>query len=193
MTETKPLTGKKGLIVGVANDASIAWGCARLARQQGAELVATCLNDKARAFVEPLTRPLGITLKTLNVEDQAALASVVEEAASELGRFDFVVHSIAWAPLADLHGSVIDSSSAGFARAMEISTHSLATLAKACAPHMAGGGSLVTMSYLGADEVVPHYGMMGPVKAALESLVRYLAVELGPRGIRRNTYLLTSP
>jgi enoyl-[acyl-carrier protein] reductase I len=95
-----------------------------------------------------------------------------------------VIHSIAWAQLDDLHGRVIDSSSSGFARAMEVSCHSFATLAKLCAPHITNGGSMVTMSYLGADQAVPHYGLMGPVKAALESLVRYMALELGPQGVR---------
>ena len=95
-----------------------------------------------------------------------------------------MAHSIAWAPLAELHGAVIDTSSAGFARAMEISCHSFATLSKLCAPHMRHGGSMITMSYLGSQEAVPHYGMMGPIKAALESLVRYMAVELGPQNIR---------
>lgn len=178
------LAGKKGLVLGVANDSSIAWGAALLARQQGAEVVASCLNDKARRFVEPLTAPLGIDLQTCNVEQPGELQALVEHAVSQLGRLDFVVHSIAWAPLDDLHGPVIDSSSAGFARAMEVSCHSFATLAKFCAPHMPEGGSLLTMSYLGAGEAVPHYGLMGPVKAALESLVRYMAMELGPRRIR---------
>ena len=112
------------------------------------------------------------------------LAALVNHAVERMGRIDFVIHSIAWAPLEDLHGQVIDSSSTGFARAMEVSCHSFATLAKLCAPHMTEGGSMLTMSYLGADEAVPHYGLMGPVKAALESLVRYMAMELGPRGIR---------
>jgi enoyl-[acyl-carrier protein] reductase I len=109
---------------------------------------------------------------------------VVAQAVAQLGALDFVIHSIAWAPLEDLHGQVIDSSSVGFARAMEVSCHSFATLAKLCAPHMRNGGSMLTMSYLGADEAVPHYGLMGPVKAALESLVRYMALELGARNIR---------
>lgn len=178
------LKGKKGLILGVANDHSIAWGCAQLASQQGAEVVATCLNDKARRFVEPLTGPAGIKLVTCDVEQAGELEATVQAAVQHMGRIDFVMHSIAWAPLADLHGQVIDSSSAGFARAMEVSCHSFATLAKLCAPHMPQGGSMITMTYLGADEAVPHYGLMGPVKAALESLVRYVALELGPQGIR---------
>jgi len=178
------LKGKKGLVLGVANDHSIAWGCARAAQSLGADVVATCLNDKARSYVEPLTQPLGIHLVNCNVEETEALPALLEAAVAHLGHLDFVIHSIAWAPLEDLHAKVVDTSSAGFARAMEVSCHSFATLAKLSAPHMVHGGSLVTMSYLGANEVVPHYGMMGPVKAALESLVRYMAMELGPQGIR---------
>ena len=178
------LRGKKGLVLGIANQQSIAWGCARLARQLGAEVVASCLNDKARKFVEPLTEPLGIDLVNCNVEDEGALASLVSHAADKFGQIDFVIHSIAWAPLEDLHGRVIDSSSTGFARAMEVSCHSFATLAKLAAPQMRSGGSMISMTYLGADEAVPHYGLMGPVKAALESLVRYMALELGPQKIR---------
>jgi enoyl-[acyl-carrier protein] reductase I len=178
------LQGKKGLVLGLANEHSIAWGCARQAQAMGADVVASCLNDKARAYVEPLTQPLGMDLQTCNIEAPEELEKLVAYAVTKLGRLDFVIHSIAWAPLADLHGRVIDSSSVGFARAMEVSCHSFATLAKLCAPHMQQGGSMVTMSYLGADEAVPHYGLMGPVKAALESLVRYMALELGPQGVR---------
>ena len=178
------LRGKKGLIVGLANEHSIAWGCAQLFRQMGADVVATCVNDKAKKYVEPLTQPLGIELVTCNVEEPSAIESLVSAAVGSLGKFDFVIHSIAWAPLEDLHGRTIDSSSAGFARAMEVSCHSFASLAKACTPHMPAGGSLLTMTYLGADEAVPQYGLMGPVKAALESLVRYMAMELGPDNIR---------
>ncbi len=187
MTTPSPyfsLSGKKGLILGLANEHSIAWGCARMARQMGAEVVASCLNDKARPYVEPLTSAAGIDLKTCNVEQAGELEALVAHAVARLGRLDFVVHSIAWAPLEDLHGQVIDSSSTGFARAMDVSCHSFAQLAKYCAPHMTEGGSLLTMTYLGADEAVPHYGLMGPVKAALESMVRYMALELGPQGIR---------
>ncbi len=178
------LQGKNGLILGLANANSIAWGCAQLAHAQGAQLLTTCLNDKALRFVEPLTQPLGIPVMPCNVEEAGSLEQVVAHAVAQMGSLDFVIHSIAWAPLEDLHGQVIDSSSTGFARAMEVSCHSFATLAKLCAPHMPRGGSMLTMSYLGADEAVPHYGLMGPVKAALESLVRYMALELGPRKIR---------
>lgn len=178
------LNGKKGLVLGIANEHSIAWGAARLARLLGADVVATCLNEKARKYVEPLTDPFGIDLVNCNVEDEGALAALVDAAVQRLGKLDFVIHSIAWAPLEDLHGRVVDSSSTGFARAMEVSCHSFAALAKLAAPHMSDGGSMLTMTYLGADEAVPHYGLMGPVKAALESLVRYMAVELGPQKIR---------
>lgn len=178
------LAGKKGLVLGLANEHSIAWGCAQLARLQGAEVVASCLNEKSRPYVEPLTSAAGIDLMACNVEQPGDLQALVDYAVAKLGRLDFVVHSIAWAPLADLHGRIIDSSSTGFARAMDVSCHSFAMLAQLCAPHMTQGGSMLTMSYLGAEEAVPHYGLMGPVKAALESMVRYMALELGPQRIR---------
>ena len=184
MNQLLNLSGKKGLILGVANDQSIAWGCALMAKQMGAEVMVTCLNEKAKGYVEPLTKAEQIDLQVCNVEDPGALEVLVNNAVKKFGQLDFVIHSIAWAPLEDLHGRVVDSSSVGFARAMEVSCHSFATLAKLCAPHMPKGGTLITMTYLGADEAVPHYGLMGPVKAALESLVRYMAVELGGNGIR---------
>ena len=183
-TSTFSLAGKKGLILGVANESSIAWGCTQLMHQLGAELVVSCLNDKARRFVEPLTQPIGVELVTCNVEEEGELEAAVQHAIARMGQLDFVIHSIAWAPLADLHGNVIDSSSDGFSRAMAVSCHSFARLAKLCAPHMPNGGSMLSMTYLGADEAVPHYGLMGPVKAALESLTRSMAMELGEQGIR---------
>ena len=183
-TSTFSLAGKKGLILGVANESSIAWGCTQLMHQLGAELVVSCLNDKARRFVEPLTQPIGVELVTCNVEEEGELEAAVQHAIARMGQLDFVIHSIAWAPLADLHGNVIDSSSDGFSRAMAVSCHSFARLAKLCAPHMPNGGSMLSMTYLGADEAVPHYGLMGPVKAALESRTRYMAMELGEQGIR---------
>ena len=181
---TGPLAGKKGLIVGLANQHSIAYGCAQQARAQGADLVLSCLNDKARSFVQPHADALQAPLVNCDVEQAGALQALVEQAVAHLGQLDFVVHSIAWAPLEELHGSVTDSTGAGFARAMQVSCHSLAELARLCAPHMSAGGSIVTMSYLGATQAVGNYGLMGPVKAALESMVRYLAVDLGPKGIR---------
>lgn len=179
-----PLAGYYGLVMGLADAHSIAWGCARALHQRGAELVLSCLNEKARAAVQPLADELGAALLVCNVEQDGALASLVDAAAARLGGLDFAVHSIAWAPLDDLHGRVVDSSAEGFARATRISCHSFAELARCTEPHFRAGGSLITMSYLGAEEAVPHCGLMGPVKAALESMVRYLALELGPKGIR---------
>jgi enoyl-[acyl-carrier protein] reductase I len=184
MNQILNLSGKKGLILGVANDQSIAWGCALMAKKMGAEVIVTCLNEKARGYVEPLTDAEAIALEVCNVEDPGALEGLVNATIKSFGHLDFVIHSIAWAPLEDLHGRVVDSSSLGFSRAMEVSCHSFATLAKLCAPHMPNGGAMISMTYLGADEAVPHYGLMGPVKAALESLVRYMAVELGGNRIR---------
>ena len=178
------LAGKKGLILGLANEHSIAYGCALDAIGHGAALVTSCLNEKAMRFVEPLAKSLGAPLYPCDVEKPGELQALVEHAVQHLGHLDFVVHSIAWAPLEDLHSPVIDTSGPGFSRAMQVSCHSFAELAKLCLPHMPAGGSFVTMSYQGATQAVPHYGLMGPVKAALESLVRYMAVELGPQRIR---------
>ncbi|AVS96424.1 enoyl-ACP reductase FabI [Paracidovorax avenae] len=181
------LHGKRGLVVGIANDQSIAWGCARAFRDAGAELAVTWLNDKARAYVEPLARQVDapITLP-LDVEQPGQMESVFDAVARTWGRLDFVLHSIAFAPRSDLSGRVTDSSREGFARAMDISCHSFLRMARLAEPLMPQGGSLMTMSYVGAAEVIPGYGLMGPVKASLESGTRYLAAELGPKGIRVN-------
>lgn len=178
------LKGKKGLVLGVANDHSIAAAVVRRLHGLGAELLVSCLNERALEFARPVTDPLGVALRPCNVEEVGGLERFVQEGVDLLGHFDFVVHSIAWAPLDDLRGRVIDSSREGFARAISISCHSFAELARLTSPHMPLGGSLLTMTYHGADEVVPNYGLMGPVKASLESLVRYLAAELGPQNIR---------
>lgn len=178
------LAGKKGLILGIANEYSIAWGCTKLLNQLGAELVVSCLNDKSRKYVEPLTNSINVDLVNCDVEKEGELEVLVKHAIEKLGRLDFVIHSIAWAPLADLHGKVIDSSRDGFAQAVGISCHSFAEVAKLCAPHMNEGGSMLAMTYLGSGEAVPNYGVMGPIKAALESMVRYMAVELGEQNIR---------
>ena len=178
------MQGKKGLILGVANDRSIAWGCTQLFRALGADVVATCLNDKARKYVQPLTDSVGVDLVNCDVEVEGQLEAAVEHAVKKFGKLDFVIHSIAWAPLDDLHGDVVDSSREGFARSISVSCHSFAELGKLCAPHMPEGGSMLAMTYLGSGEVVPNYGLMGPVKAALESVVRYMAMELGEKNIR---------
>ena len=181
------LHGKKGLVVGIANEDSIAWGCARAFRAAGAELAVTWLNEKARPYVEPLAEQLQAPIQLpLDVEQDGQMEAVFDALGARWGRLDFLLHSIAFAPAADLHGRVADSSREGFARAMDISCHSFARMARLAEPLMQGGGSLLTMSYLGAEEVVANYGLMGPVKAALESTVRYLAAELGPQGIRVN-------
>lgn len=184
MMRKSMLKGKKGIVLGLANEKSIAFAVAKKLSEQGAEVVATCLNQKAYDVVSPLLTNTTVDLQTCNVAQDGDLEKFIDYSKSKLTEFDFVVHSIAWAPLEDLHGRVIDSSSTGFARAMEISCHSFASLGKLASQHMKHGGSLITMTYLGADEVVPHYGLMGPVKAALESLVRYMASELGGDGIR---------
>jgi enoyl-[acyl-carrier protein] reductase I len=178
------LQGKRGLVIGVANDHSIAFAAAKLAKEQGAEIVATCLNDKARGYVEPVTAPLGIALLNLNVEEPGAIASVIDEAVDLLGGLDFVVHSIAFAPLEDLHGPLHASSAEGFKQAINISCHSFIQVAHCAKSHLSDGGALITMTYLGSQLAIPNYGLMGPVKAALESSVRYLAAELGESNIR---------
>ncbi|MFZ6727533.1 enoyl-ACP reductase FabI [Undibacterium sp. MH2W] len=178
------LAGKRGLIIGLANEHSIAYGCAKVLHGMGAELMVSCVNQKAEPYVKPLADQLQVPLAICNVEEEGALAALVAQAVAHFGQLDFVIHSIAWAPLDDLHGRVVDSSSAGFLRSMNVSCHSFAQVAKLCEPHLSPEASLITMTYLGADEAVAHYGVMGPVKAALESLVRYLATELGEKGIR---------
>jgi enoyl-[acyl-carrier protein] reductase I len=181
------LAGRKGLIVGIANENSIAYGCARVFRNLGAELAVTWLNDKARSYVEPLARSLSATIAMpLDVQQPGEMEAVFAAIQEKWGRLDFALHSIAFAPKQDLHGRIVESSPEGFARAMDISCHSFVRMARLAEPLMDRGGSLLTMSYLGAAEVVAHYGVMGPVKAALEAAVRYLAAELGPGAIRVN-------
>jgi enoyl-[acyl-carrier protein] reductase I len=187
MSHTLALHGKRGLVVGIANEHSIAWGCARALRDAGAELAITWFNDKAQPYVEPLARAVEASIvMPLDVEQPGALEAVFDAITTQWGRLDFLIHSIAFAPKTDLHGRLVDCSREGFARAMDISCHSFARMARLAEPLMPEGGSLMTMSYIGAEEVIPDYGVMGPVKAALEASVRYLAAELGPRGIRVN-------
>lgn len=179
------LRGKLGLVVGIANDKSIAYGCARAFRNGGADLAITYLNAKSESYVRPLAESIGAPIiLPLDVEQPGQLEAVFEEIDKQWGRLDFLVHSIAFAPKDDLHGRVTDCSREGFLRAMDISCHSFMRMAKLAEPLMHQGGCLLTMSYHGADEVVANYGMMGPVKAALQSATRYMASELGPKGIR---------
>ncbi len=182
------LRGKRGLVVGIANPQSIAWGCAKALHELGAELAITWLNDKARAHVEPLARQVQASLtQALDVTRPGELESLFEKIAQRWGHLDFVVHSLASAPKEEIRARLLDSSSAGFLQAMDISGHSFVRMARLAEPLMPRGGSLVTMSYLGAQEAIDGYALMGPVKAALESSVRYLADELGPHGIRVHT------
>jgi enoyl-[acyl-carrier protein] reductase I len=179
------LNGKKGLVVGIANNKSIAYGCAKAFNICGAELAVTYLNEKAEPHVRPLADLLAAPLVLpLDVEKDEQLEAVFAAIQEKWGKLDFLLHSIAFAPQQDLHGRVVDCSREGFLRAIDISCHSFIRMAKLAEPLMKDGGSLLTMSYLGADEVVDNYGMMGPVKAALQASTRYLATELGPKGIR---------
>lgn len=181
------LEGKKGLVVGIANEHSIAAGCARSFRDAGAELAVTYLNEKAKSYVEPVAKALEAPLfMPLDVEADAQLDAVFDAIRDRWGQLDFLLHSIAYAPIEDLHGRVVDCSREGFARAMDISCHSFIRMAKRAEPLMKEGGCLLTVSYYGAEKVVDHYNLMGPVKATLEATVRYLAAELGPDGIRVN-------
>jgi enoyl-[acyl-carrier protein] reductase I len=177
------LTGKRALVVGVANDQSIAWGCALAFRKLGADVVLTYLNEKALPHVAPLARQIEAQLLPLDVTQPGQLEAVFSVLGQQ-GNLDIVVHSIAFAPKADLQGGLLDCSLDGFLQAMDVSCHSFVRMAKLAAPLMSDGGTLFAMSYHGAEKVVPNYNVMGPVKAALEAACRYLAYELGPRGIR---------
>lgn len=179
------LNGKKGLILGIANRQSIAFGCAKAFRAMGAELALTYLNDKAKPHVAPLAEELeSDLLLPCDVLDSDQFDGVFAAIDKKWGRLDFALHSIAFAPKDDLQGRLVDTSSAGFLTAMDVSCHSFIRMARGAEPLMRDGGTLFTMSYYGATKVVEHYGLMGPVKAALEASVRYLADELGPQGIR---------
>ena len=175
-------------MVGVANEASIATGCARAFHLCGADVAVTYQNEKARPHVAPVAEEVGAALfLPLDVTDDAQLDAAFEQVRQTWGRLDLLVHSIAFAPKVDLQGGLLNSSAAGFAMAMDISCHSFLRLARRAVPLMTEGGTLFAMSYHGADKVVPNYNLMGPVKAALESACRYLAYELGPKGIRVHT------
>lgn len=186
----KTLAGKRGIVIGIANEHSIAWGCARAFRAAGAELAVTYLNEKAEPHVRPLAEELEAPIVVpLDVQDDEQMRQLFNIVGERWGSLDFVLHSIAFAPKEDLHGRVTDCSRDGFLKAMDISCYSFLRLAKLAEPLLRKGepgGSLLTVTYYGSEKVVPHYGVMGPVKAALESAVRYLASELGEEGIRVN-------
>jgi enoyl-[acyl-carrier protein] reductase I len=179
------LRGKRGLVVGVANDHSIATGCAEAFAAAGAKLALTYVNEKADAYVRPVAQSLGCeTLMRCDVRNPGELEAVFDRIRTEWGGLDFLLHSIAFAPKEDLHGRVTDCSAPGFAMAMDVSCHSFIRMARLAEPLMADGGCLLTVTFYGSERVVAHYNIMGPVKAALESSVRYLAAELGPKAIR---------
>jgi enoyl-[acyl-carrier protein] reductase I len=179
------LEGKRGLIVGIANDQSIAWGCAKAFRALGAELAVTYLNDKAKKYVEPLARELNAPIvMPLDVQVAGQLEAVFARIKKDWGRLDFVVHSIAFSPKEALGGRVVDVPQDGFLTTMDVSCWSFIRMAHLAEPLMKKGGTLFTMSYYGSQMVVQNYNIMGVAKAALECAVRYMAAELGPKGIR---------
>ncbi|MBB1091595.1 enoyl-ACP reductase FabI [Rhodopseudomonas pseudopalustris] len=181
----KTLHGKKGLVVGIANADSIAFGCARAFRDAGAELAVTYLNDKAKPYVGPLAEQLQSPIVVpCDVREPGQLEAVFAQIGERWGRLDFLLHSIAFAPKDDLQGRVVDCSQAGFAMAMDVSCHSFIRMARLAEPLMPDGGCLLTVSFYGSEKVVEDYNLMGPVKAALESSVRYMAAELAPKRIR---------
>jgi len=180
-----PLKGMKALIVGVANQHSIAYGCARAFHELGAELAITYVNEKTKSYVEPLARELKAPIfMPLDVSKPGELEAVFARITKDWGRLDIALHSIAFAPKSDLQGGLLTCSAEGFKAAMDVSCHSFVRIANLAAPLMKDGGSLFAMSYYGAQKVVPSYNVMGPVKAALEACCRYLAYELGPKKIR---------
>jgi enoyl-[acyl-carrier protein] reductase I len=180
-----PLRGKKALVTGIANDSSIAFGCAKAFREWGADLAITYLNEKARKYVEPLAKDLEAQIfMPLDVTKPGELEAVFERIAGDWNRLDILVHAIAFAPKEDLQGGLLNCSAAGFAMAMDISCHSFIRMARLAGPLMKEGGTLFTMSFHGSQKIVPNYNVMGPVKAALEASCRYLAYELGSQKIR---------
>jgi enoyl-[acyl-carrier protein] reductase I len=183
----KSLQGKKGLVIGIANEESIAWGCAQAFSDAGAELAITYLNEKAEPFVRPLAEKVQAPLiLPLDVQDKGQMEALFDQVKQQWGKLDFLLHAIAFAPKVDLHGRVLDCSRDGFLTAMDVSCYSFIHLARLAEPLMTNGGALLTTTYLGGEKVVEHYGIMGPVKAALDGIVKYLAAEMGSKNIRVN-------
>jgi len=179
------LHGQKALVVGIANEHSIAWGCAQALRAQGADLAITWLNARAEPHVRLLAERLEASIiAPMDVAQPGQMEAVFQAIAERWQRLDTIVHSIAFAPKGDLHGRVVDCSAEGFAQALDISVHSFLRMIRLAEPMMANGGTCLSVSFAGSSRVVRHYNMMGPVKAALESAVRYAASELGEKGIR---------
>ena len=181
------LEGKKGLVIGVANKHSIAWAIAEAAIREGAKVAFSYQNDRLKGNVEELISEVeGASLFPCDVSSDEEIAAFIRNVESELGTIDFLVHSVAYAPREELAGEFVATTRQGFATALDISAYSLVALSRAALPLMTNGGSIITLTYLGAERVVPHYNGMGVAKAALEASVRYLACDLGPRGIRVN-------
>ena len=179
------LEGRKALVVGIANENSIAWGCAKWLRALGADVAVTYLNEKAKKFVAPLAEELEATIfMPLNVSEPGQMEAVFERIGKDWGRLDTLVHSIAFSPKEALCGRVVDVGRDGFARTLDVSCWSFIRMAHLAEPLMTNGGTLFTMTYYGSQMVVENYNIMGVAKAALESAVRYIAAELGPKGIR---------
>jgi enoyl-[acyl-carrier protein] reductase I len=179
------LDGRKALVVGIANEQSIAWGCAKWLRALGADIALTYLNEKAKKYVEPLAKELEASIFVpLDVRSPGQLESVFDHIQEKWAHLDILVHSIAFSPREALCGRVVDVQRDGFLTTMEISCWSFIRMAHLAEPLMTSGGSLFTMSYYGSQMVVENYNIMGVAKAALESAVRYMAAELGPKGIR---------
>ena len=178
------LHGKKALIIGIANENSIAYGCAKALRQQGADLAITYLNEKAEPHVRPLAEELGAEIiAPLDVTRDGQFTALFDQIRERWGRVDICLHAVAFCPAADLHARVVDTSRAGFGQAMDISVHSFIRMVRRAEPLMPAGGTCMTVSFYGAEKVVENYNIMGPVKAALESVTKYIAAELGPKGI----------
>jgi enoyl-[acyl-carrier protein] reductase I len=188
MTQARPIMeGKRGLIMGVANERSLAWGIAKAVGEQGAELAFTFQGEALEKRVRPLAETLGSTfVLDCDVTNEASVAAVFEALAERWGRLDFLVHAIAFSDKEELKGKYVETTRGNFLRTLEISCYSFTDLCRRAAPLMTNGGSLLTLTYYGAERVMPHYNVMGIAKAALEASVRYLAVDLGGQNIRVN-------
>ncbi len=188
MSETAGLLGgKRGLVMGVANERSIAWGIAKACADEGAELAFTYQGDAFQKRVRPLAASVGSDLvMNCDVTDDESVASVFEAVEKRWGGLDFLVHAIAYSDKDQLKGRYVDTTLDNFAMSLDISCYSFTALCRAAEPLMKNGGSMLTLTYYGAEKVVPHYNVMGVAKAALEASVKYLAVDLGPNGIRVN-------
>jgi enoyl-[acyl-carrier protein] reductase I len=183
----KLLEGKKALIFGVANNRSIAWGIAQAFHEHGAELGFSYGIPQLEKRVRPLAAGLGVTfVEKCDVSSDEEISGCLAKAQAHFGQIDILVHSVAYAPMAELEGRFVETSREGFRIALDISAYSLVALTKAALPFMTSDGAVLTLSYYGAEKVIPHYNVMGVAKAALEASVRYLAADLGPQGIRVN-------